>query len=185
MVQLSRLRDGAPVQQQLLGHRRVRLVRQRVPVQQRARGRACAVAAVAQLRRRQLPHRQPPRPTGARALGEHPVDRGLQLRSLLRQGSGPALERHGQRQLGHRAQLRGRRAQRLQPDAHRQRRGRSVPARRSALRCAHRRRSVPGQLAPARPRHHHDRRGWVVRVERLRRGHGVERRTVLRLTVAR
>ena len=41
-----------------------------------------------------------PRSAGARALGQQPGDRGLQLRPLLRQGHGAALERHGQRQLG-------------------------------------------------------------------------------------
>ena len=51
-----------------------------------------------------------PGPAGARALGQHPGNGELQLRSLLRQGSCAALERHGQRQLGHRTRLRDRRA---------------------------------------------------------------------------
>ena len=49
-----------------------------------------------------------PRSAGARALGQQPVDRGVQLRPLLRQGQGAALEQHGQRQLGDRAELRDR-----------------------------------------------------------------------------
>ena len=52
---------GPPVQQQLRRHRRVRLVRQRIPVQQRAHRCARAAAAPPQLRRRHLaaPARSP------------------------------------------------------------------------------------------------------------------------------
>ena len=87
-------------EQQLRGHRRVRLVRQRLPVQQRAERRAGADPAAAQLRRRRLAHDEHPRPAGARAVGQRPGDRGVQLRPLLRQGARAALEQHGQRQLG-------------------------------------------------------------------------------------
>ncbi len=185
MVQLPRLRDGAHEQQQLRRHRRVRLVRQRLPVQQRARGCARAAAAAAQLRRRRLGGRQHPRPPGARALGEQPQHRRLQLRPLLRQGQGAALEQLGQRQLGDRAQLRHRGAEHLQPDAHRQRRARAVPARRSALRCAHRCGPVPGQPASARARARHHLVGRDVRAERQRRGLRHQRCTGARVTPAR
>ncbi len=134
VVQLPRQRDGAGLQQQLLRHRRVRHLRQRLPVQQRALRCARAAAAPAQLRRQHVEHLEHPRPAGARALGQHPVDGGVQLRPLLRQGPRAALEQHGQRQLGHGTQLRDRRAQRLQPDADRQRPARTVPGRRA--RCS-------------------------------------------------
>ena len=120
-------------------------------------------------------HLEHPRPAGARAVGQHPVDRGVQLRPLLRQGPRAALEQHGQRQLGDGAELRDRRAQRLQPDAHRQRRTRAVPGRRAPLRSAHRGRPVPGQPPPARPCDRHHRVRWYVRAERQRRGHRVQR----------
>ena len=48
------LRAGAPDRQQLRRHRRVRLVRHRLPVRERAERRARAAAAAAQLRRHQL-----------------------------------------------------------------------------------------------------------------------------------
>ena len=61
LVQLPRLRPGAAVEQQLLGHRRVRLVRRRLPVQLAARRRARAAPAAPQLRRQRLARARPSR----------------------------------------------------------------------------------------------------------------------------
>ena len=130
MVQLSRPRHRPPVEQQLRGHRRVQLVRQRLPVLERAERCARADPAAPQLRATALrASTHASRSAGARALGQHARDRRVQLRPLLRQGTRAALEQHGERQLGGLApNYAHRRAARLQRDAHLQRATRPVPA---------------------------------------------------------
>ena len=166
-----------PGEQQLRGHRRVRLVRQRLPVQQRAERRPGADPAPPELRRRQLAHDHDSRSSGTRALGQQPGDRGVQLRPLLREGARAALEQHGERQLGQRAELRAGRAARLQRHAHLQRATGPVPARCLALRPAHRGRAVSGGAAPTGPRDRGDAVRRLLRVERRRQRERVQRRT--------
>ena len=64
-----------PGEQQLRGHRRVQLVRERDPVRQRIERCARPDPAAPQLRRRHLAHEHASRSSGARALGEHAGDR--------------------------------------------------------------------------------------------------------------
>ena len=132
---------------------------------QRVERRARAVAAAAQLRRRQLARHQHPRSARARALGQHAGDGQLQLRPLLRQGRRAAVERHGQRQLGDRAELRAPSScsvynqmltfnglpGQCPPDG-------------LLFGAAHRGRAVPGEPAPTGPRHRRDARAAATYV---------------------
>ena len=158
VVQLPRLRDGAPVQQQLRRHRRVRLVRQRLPVQQRARRRArrssSSSATTPTATRAPATIPDPPVPE---LWGSTPATAAYNFDHYFAKGDAPLWNNMGNGNWATAPELRDRRAAasttRCSPYSGA---ARPVPARRPALRCAHRGRSVPGEPAPARPCDRHD-----------------------------
>ena len=88
--------------------------------------------------------------------GSNPSTAAYNFDHYFAKGKAPLWNNMGNGNWATARQLRDGRARRLQPDAHRQRPARTVPARRPAVRSAHRRRSVPGEPAPARSCDRHD-----------------------------
>ena len=151
VVQLPGLRAGAAVEQQLLGHRRVRLVRQRLPVQL-ARSTACArrsscCATTPTAARASTTIPDPPVPE---LWGSNPATAAYNFDHYFHKGRRAALEHMGNGNWATAPNYATDHPERLQPDAHLQRPARAVPARRPALRPAHRGRPVPGRACASR-----------------------------------
>ena len=110
-----------PSDNNFAGHRSMLFVWHRLRVHERAQRRARPAAAAPQLRRRDSRAATIPDPPVPELWGSTPATANYNFDHYFAKGRAPLWNEHGQRQLGHLARLRDRRAPRLQPDADLQR----------------------------------------------------------------